>query len=559
MPNASAYTSAVNAACASIAASGGSVRLHDLHDHLNQLAHASPEDAAWKHLAEACAYRLGVPVTSDAGGPYTPDLELRDGEQWLIYPPHLETRDDNVLATWQLCAEDDDLHAMVRARLADLLWTRDVTRPPLWHKIAVDSYLASAGDPQLEMADREAGLRRAVQIATETNQDTADALTALANLAGEALTAPKQRPGVVIGSIKTLAANGYDCDPLIEAAAQTYSGDPHLRAAVAAVATLVAGGPAERERHQREQIAAFETEADRAAGLRRVHFLNEAREVAVAAKLGDEARRLTALIEGTDTAADWRTIEVSAEIDSAALDEWIAVVVGDDSLSAALSRFGYATPIRGTDGSESLAVALGSLSLFDEHGGVTTYPAGDKHRAQIAAGQADEGDIDAFVQCLGLRTLRSLHERYGPDEAQIAATFSCGAVPEQLALRIAVSYCRWAAGDYTSAVAVIFPTVEALTRAVCVAVGSPATTPTRDTGNLRRLPDLLAELAPWMGEARSRYLRSALTDRFSLQLRHKLAHGLGAYSEAEYVVLFHIVCLLALTCATGPWCACTQP
>lgn len=559
MPSASACTAAINAACAEIAASGGLVRLHDVHDHLNKLAHASSEDAGWKHLAEACAYRLGVPVTSDAGGPYTPDVELRDDEQWLIYPPHLETRDDDVLATWRLCAVDDDLHPLVRARLADLLWARGVARPPLWHKIAVDSYLASASDRQLEMADREAGLCRAVQIATETNQDTADALTALVHLAGEALAAPKQRPAVVIRSIKTLAANGYDCDPLIEVAAQAYGGDPHLRAAVASVGALVAGDPAERERHQREQIAAFETEADRAEGLRRVHFLNEAREVAVDAKLGDEARRLTALIESTDTAADWRTIGVSAEIDSAELDEWVQHVVGDDSLTAALSRFGYATPIRGIDASESLAVALGSLSWFDEHGGVSTYPAGDKQRAEIAAGQADAGDIDAFVHCLGSRTLRSLHERYSPDEAQITAAFSCRAVPEQLAQRIAVSYGRWAAGDYISAVAVGFPTVEALARAVCVAAGSPATIPTRDTGNLRRLPDLLAEIAPWVGETRSRYLRSALTNRFSLQLRHKLAHGLGAYSEAEYVVLFHIVCLLALTCATGPWCSCTQP
>lgn len=557
MSNASACTAAINASCVDIAASGGSVRLHDVHDYLNQLALASPADAAWKHLAEACAYRLGVPVTSDAGGPYTPEVELRDGEQWLIYPPHLETRDDDVLATWRLCAVDDDLHPLVRARLADLLWARGVARPPLWHKIAVDSYLASAIDPQLELADREAGLRRAVQISTETNQDTAAALSALANLASEALTAPKQRPAVVIRSIKTLAANGYDCDPLIKAAAQAYSDDPHLRAAVAAVAALVARDSAERERHQREQVAALETEADRAAGLRRVHFLNEAREIAVDAKLSDEARRLTALIESTDTTTDWRTIEVSAEIDSSALDEWVALVVGDDSLTAALSRFGYATPIRGIDAPESLAVALGSLLLFDEHGGVTSYSAGDKHRAEVAAGQADSGDIDAFVQCLGLRALRRLHERYGPDEAQIVAAFSCGAVPEQLAQRIAVSYCRWAAGDYTSAVAVIFPTVEALARAVCVAAGSPATTPTRNTGTLRRLPELLAELSPWVGEARSRYLRSALTDRFSLQLRHKLAHGLGAYNEAEYVVLFHIVCLLALTCSTGPWCACT--
>ena len=249
------------------------------------------------------------------------------------------------------------------------------------------------------MVDREAGLRRAVQFATEANQDTAGALTALANLSAEALTAPKQRPAVVIRGIKTLAAHDYDCGSLIETAAQTYSGDPHLGAVVAAVAALVADNRAECEQRQREQMAAFETEADRAAGLRRVHFLNSAREVAVHAKLRDEERRLTALIEGTDTAADWRTIEVSAEIDPAELDEWAQHVVGDDSLTAALSRFGYATPIGEIDAPESLAVALGSLSLFDEHGGVITYTAGDRHRAEIAAGQADTGDIDAFVLC----------------------------------------------------------------------------------------------------------------------------------------------------------------
>ena len=47
-------------------------------------------------------------------------------------------------------------------------------------------------------------------------------------------------------------------------------------------------------------------------------------------------------------------------------------------------------------------------------------------------------------------------------------------------------------------------------------------------------------------------MRSAVTDRFSLQLRHKLAHGLGDYRKADCDVLFDIVCLFALTCAIGP-------
>ena len=72
MGNASAYTAAINAACEGLAASGGSVRLHHVHDHLRQIADASPDDAAWKHLAEACACSFGVPLTADSGGPYAP-------------------------------------------------------------------------------------------------------------------------------------------------------------------------------------------------------------------------------------------------------------------------------------------------------------------------------------------------------------------------------------------------------------------------------------------------------------------------------------------------------
>ena len=110
-------------------------------------------------------------------------------------------------ATWQLCAADDALHSLVRARLADLLWVRKASQPPLWHRIAVDNYRAAASDPQLEIVDREEGLRRAVQIATESNQSIDDALTALAGLAGEALAAPGQRPGVVIRVIPACAGN----------------------------------------------------------------------------------------------------------------------------------------------------------------------------------------------------------------------------------------------------------------------------------------------------------------------------------------------------------------
>ena len=153
-------------------------------------------------------------------------MELRDGEQWLVYPAHLATRDDSVLTTWQRCAADDDLHPLVRTRLADLLWVRKAAVPPLWHKIAVGGYLAAAGDPQLEMIDREEGLRRAVRIATESNQDTGDVLTALADLAEEAL-AIGGLFGVVARFLQVLVDNKHPCAQILDDTAQQHNTDPH--------------------------------------------------------------------------------------------------------------------------------------------------------------------------------------------------------------------------------------------------------------------------------------------------------------------------------------------
>ena len=560
MRNASAYTAAINAACEGIAASGSSVRLHHVHDHLHQIADTSPDDAAWKHLAEACAYSLGVPLTADSGGPYAPELELRDGEQWLIYPPHLATHDNSVLATWQLCAADDALWPLVRARLADLLWVRKASQPPLWHKIAVDSYRAAASDPQLEMVDSEEGLRRAVRIATESNQDTGDALTALADLAEEAL-ARGGLFGVVARALQVLVDNEYPCAQLLDDAAQQHDSDPHECNIVLLLKRQASQSIDDQRILDHQRVQAFAGAADAAVGLLRLAHLEQARSIAREAGLNQEAERLSGLMERTSLEGDLQRVEASVKIDKQAVDDFIADTLGCGGFADALRRLGrtqmVADPNQATEAVAAAAQAAPLMSLctvlsVGDGGAVTEIPSGTSERLDYELGHHAAMSIQMYTHLFGKPVLDALQRQHNPTAEAIANHFASTGIPGHLARRVGSSYTHWASGDFESAVSVLWPVLEPAVRGVCSAAGI-TTTETRvrssgklPTGGVRALRPLLDELGAQLPPAMSRYLVAVLVDIHALNLRNRLAHGLvDELDEALYVVLFHAACVLA--------------
>ena len=561
MRNASAYTAAINAACEGIAASGSSVRLHHVHDHLHQIADTSPDDAAWKHLAEACAYSLGVPLTVDSGGPYAPELELRDGDQWLIYPPHLATRDNSVLATWQLCAADDALYPLVRARLADLLWVRKASQPPLWHQIAVDGYLAAASDPQLEMVDREEGLRRAVQIATEANQDTADALTALANLAGEALVRGGLF-GVVARSLQVLVDNEYPCAELLDDAEQQHGTDPHNLDVVLLLKRQASQSLDEQRILDQQRVQAFAGAADAAVGLLRLAHLERARSIAREAGLNREVERLSGMMERTSIEGDFQRVEASVKIDKQAVDDFIADTLGSGGLADALRRLGrtqmVADPDQATEAVAAAAQAAPLMSLctvlsVGDGGAVTEIPSGTSERLADALGRDAAMSIQMYTHLFGKPVLDALQRQHNPTAEAIANHFASTGIPGHLARRVGLSYTHWASGDFESAVSVLWPVLEPAVRGVCSAAGI-TTTETRvrssgrlPTGGVHALRPLLDDLGAQLPPAMTRYLIAVLVDMYALNLRNRLAHGLvDELDEALYVVLLHTACVLAV-------------
>ena len=561
MRNASAYTAAINAACQAIAASGGPVRLHQVHDRLRQIAKASPDDAAWEHLAEACAYSLGVSLTSGSGGPYAPEWEMRDGEQWRIYPPHLETRDASVLDDWQRCAADDALHPLVRARLADLLWVRKASQPPLWHKIAIDSYLAAASDPQLEMVDREEGLRRAVQIATESNQDTADALSALAKLAGEAL-ARGGLFGVVGRSLQALVDNKHPCAQLLDDTEQQHSTDPHQCDIVLLLKRQASQSPDEQRILDQQRMQAFADAADAVDGLLRLAHLERARSIAREAGLHQEAERLSGLMERTSLEGDLKPVEASIEIDKQAVDGFIADTLGSGGLTDALRRLGRTQMVADLeDAAESVAAVTQAAPLMSlctvlnvgDGGAVTEIPSGTPERLNYELGCDAAMSIQMYTHLFGKPVLAALQRQHHPTAEGIAGHFANAGIPGHLARRIGLSCTHWASSDFESAVSVLWPVLEPAVRSICGATGI-TTTETRvrssgkpPTGGARALRPLLDELGAHLPPAMTRYLTAVLVDMYALNLRNRLAHGLvDELDEALYVVLFHTACVLAV-------------
>ena len=99
----------------------------------------------------------------------------------------------------------------------------------------------------------------------------------------------------------------------------------------------------------------------------------------------------------------------------------------------------------------------------------------------------------------------------------------------------------------------IILTIEAVIRCMAGTMGITVThiKPGNDgqrVGEAVTLGRLLESIAdyPAFGTAPRipRYLDSALTNRWSLNLRNLLTHSLASLAEEQYAVLFHVVCLL---------------
>ena len=316
------YIGVTNRLCSDlVAASAGSGKqftMSELGGRLQDLAKESPDDETWSALSHACNYIMNGLGRDFAYGPYAPMCVFPEGEQTVrVFPAPLGRVESDMLDVWAACANDEALHPIPRARLADLLWIRKHGDTRKWINVAVDGYMEGAAILEVHIVERGKMLARAVAICQESNnqdlQRKEAALTALAELALEAIGSTDDSFGVVGRALIALIDAGHPCEEIFTAAMRKYDGNPN-RASDLRVLAMKAT-PADRQRLQAERIKAFEDAADQVDGLLRVSLLENARSVASSTGNSKEVDRLNELIQRTDINRNVEWVEVPHTFD----------------------------------------------------------------------------------------------------------------------------------------------------------------------------------------------------------------------------------------------------
>ena len=529
---------------------------------LQDLAKESPDDETWRALSYACNYVMNGLGRDFAYGPYGPRCVFLEGEQTVsVFPAPLGRVESDMLDVWASCANDEALHPIPRARLADLLWVRKHGDTGKWINVAVDGYMAGAAMLEVHIVERGKMLARAVAICQESNnQDPRrreTALTALAELAQKVVNSTRDSFGVVGRALIALIDAGHPCEEILTAAMRKYDGNPNRASDLRVLAMKASPDKADRQRLQAERIKAFEDAADQVDGLLRVSLLENARSVASSTGNSKEVDRLNELIQRTDINSDVESVEVSHTFDAETLQGLAEAIAGDDTLSDALDRFADGlTPDLSDERMEKLLTenfdvapfqALSGLMRITQDGLVVSLPSGSEERKLADIGYERAFLIPAVVAPAGHEPLRSLDKRYGMCEPNLVACFSGPVMPKAAVDKIVLAHRHFQAGDHHSAVAVLWPAIEQIMRSICLAHGLPiASRETSSYPRTRSLGKMLEDLADHINEKYAVYLDAALVDEWALNLRNLYAHGHPADMDDSmaYVILFHIVCVL---------------
>ncbi len=564
------YTYVINRVCSELveasAESGEGFDTSRLGDRLQQLAKESPDDPVWRALSFACNYHLSidpeglVPEEAFSCGPYSPMFVLNAGDgRYNVFPIPLEQVGVDVLDIWVSFAGDEALHPLPRARLADLLWVRKHGDRAKWIKAAVGGYTQAAAVSEVHLVERGTLLGRAVAVSKESGNQNEPlkqaALQALDELTREIFESPDDSFGVVGRALTVLIDAGYDCETRLMEAMQRYGGDPWRDSDLRLLAIKASVDEADKRRLGAERIQAFEQAAERSTGLRRLAFLEHAREVALSLDDRGTAERLTVRIQQTEVSGDMECIELSYSVDEATMRSMIAPIVGDDTLSDALSRFArYLIPNLDSETIEGLVnernnvaplQAIIGKTRFGPDGTCVSLPSGSEERHLADIGDMKAEQITSTVGFFGPAIVRSLDERY--DMPQTFAECFGQVIPTEAVKTIAAAHERWKVGDLRSAVAVLWPVVEYITRDICLAYRLPtAALKSKSFPQTRPLGPLLNDLSPLIEDEFAWYLEAALVDGWSLNLRNQYAHGHAPNVDdgIAYAILFHVVCVL---------------
>ena len=474
-----------------------------------------------------------------------------------------------MLDVWVEYAQKPALHPLLRARLADLLWVRKHEQQHRWHEIAVRAYIDLVDHPKVESLERANGVIRAVNLSRESRQTSLEqtAWDAMNRFVAMVLEEDGEHYGAVARCLDHLVAHGQPCDELVDRAILRHRSAPHRHLQLLQTKAHAASSQADRKRCITEAVDILIADANASPGLRQLALLRDAWGLAQQEGLSELMSDLEAQIARVDVEDGFTTFEAEVTVTQEEIEAMLQEIIGDaDDLPGALSAFGRHMPIQTEEQNQEEAIALieaapiqhlarrMEIATIADQIAVTEIPSSQQSASmEREIRQIERQQIEISALLVGCNFLREIDKRHEPTLEALVEHFRCVWITEDLARRIAKSYLHWRHGDQDSAVSVIILTIEAVTRSLAGSIGITVTQikPGGDgqrVGEAVTLGRLLESIADHPAFANvpiiPRYLDSALTNRWSLNLRNLLTHSLTSLTEAQYAVLFHIVCLL---------------
>ena len=554
----------------------------DIHRALHRRWKETEDDDELRALAVAFEYLMenrkgyrsslndaedGQPLSE---GPFGPMFELKNSEnEWIFSPPAPRRLPTATLDTWVKYAQEPALHPLLRARLADLLWVRKHEQQHRWHEIAVRAYIELVDHSEIQVLERESAVIRAVNLSRESRQTSLEqsAWYALNCFVAMLLEEDGSHYGPLARCLDHMATHGQPCDELVDRAISRYASTPHSHMQLWQIKARAARSQADRERCIIEAVNILVADANSSPGLRQLALLRDAWALASQEGLSELMSDLEARIARVDVEGDFTTFEAETTVTQEEIEGMLQEIIGDaNDLPGALIAFGRNIPIQTEERNQQEALALieaapiqhlarrMNIATVADQIAVTDMPSSQEPASmEIEVRQIERQQIEISALLVGCNFLQEMDRRYAPTLETLVEHFCCVLISEDLATRIAKSFLHWRQGDHDSAVSVIILTIEAVIRRLAGAIDITVTQikPRSDrqrVGEAITLGKLLEGIAdhPVFENVPiiPRYLDSALTNRWSLNLRNLLTHSLTSLTEEQYAVLFHIVCLL---------------
>ncbi|WP_138443016.1 DUF4209 domain-containing protein [Sinomonas susongensis] len=512
--------------------------------------HLPEDNGPLRSVAMAFGYSEAKPKSGKSEGHFGPCISLNDGSQ---YPPPLDQLPPEESALWEAVA-NAVTEPVARARLNDIAFEAKWGHPGKHARAAIESYLSVPARPTHHFD--EAGklraniaavksLARALDLARlikATDQSEA-ALAAAEKAAAGAMNGTSPGPGVVLGLIEILVNDAAPADrvlPLLEKARAVYTGNTFITVAAIDLQLRVAGLSREqREQLRRDTVQTWIAEAERNSGAVRMAHLETAVKIARKYSFNDLVDEITGALQAI-TVDELGLVRSSLpiEIPREAVEGYLDHITGASSWHDALRLLISAPPSGNVDSNRS-AVAEG-MSLAPLRALFPKVRLGGDGLPRYTASSEDEkiewqlAEIEirlAHVQApLIAEALRRIWRKWGPiPENDLASFLSKNShVQQALGRALARDFLRHFGGDAEGAAYSTAPRVEALARAITLAIPLPVyrtqreKTPGQYPGLGALMPGLIEA---GLDESWGRYITTLLASPIGENLRNELLHG----------------------------------